>query len=1001
MSTNLASKSEGMLARDWQLEPGWYLEERNGVVFLQGAGHCWARLKQGQDWTDYTLHCRLKLVCGGIHLNYRVSEAGRYFIGVREGSLYLSKESPWGRFSELAQSQPHYRLEGWHEVSICGEGGHLQVYVDGALEIDYTESEPLPRGGIAFETLDDSLAYVEDITVTLASTQVIDLELGDLFAVQEACRPWVVGAQAQERFNEAGAALHNALLQADKGNPEVIQHLAREAEAGYRDALLSGLQVGLIDRIKHYLEEERPHLPPEQYVKLAQGLERAEAYYRQALFPDLTLKEFLKLIEKIEIDLLSGTAFPDLRVKLFEIPYSQDKGITPYPPLTDRPTLLSVVVENIGLVPVDQSFVTELYVDGELAQTWKFPSEAELLDLGPEAKIQIKPGGSRIYSHEVSFPQGGQHRFTWLVDAKDKVLESDKTNNKLEIDLVWQAPPDLVVEDIWPVGTATGGQESTWNIKVTNQGKGDAKGPFLTSFVPEVPGGSYENFWTQSLPAGKSVTFTSKQKFHAWGQRMLRAMVDVGNFVAEALPNGETNNELVKAFDLKPVDLEVKNLVLNQGLESTTFTFVVVNNGPGDATLPFKVRIWPGKVVQPYPANPANYLVQPEILTVNPLKTGHSVTLKHTVPLPAGDYPVAIEADYPDPAPVYFEPNRNNNVLIQQVHIDEKYYVKIAKVEYTGTCQDDFYIYLDRSGAYWKGHVVLKLMYQNKVIHEMNIPWNELSWGFMPGSDIDPHPDHNWTAQVAVLAYAKVGNQLIPSPAPAQQFDVHFHAAPVMTGIVPNNATPGSKVQVTITGQNLVGPNNSAYVHIGFPQYEIIIGDNNIKIKKLQVSANSVQAEFDVQSNAKLGKRAVWVSHCTPVYQHLDFDIVAATAPQPTPPPPPPPTKKPDLWIQTVWSEPALPRAGEAFTVYFIGANIGSAQSPASKVKIALSGNAKQSVEIQLPSLAPGEPFKGWWPFPSGLAAGNYYFDVYLDSENKVDELNENNNWGPLSKVIY
>jgi hypothetical protein len=154
---------EDGVADGWVLEQGWQLEKDERNIVLSGEGHSWARIERGQDWTNYSFQLRLKLIRGGIHLNYRVSDEGRYFIGLREDGFYLNKETPWGKFFELAVSDTRITFNVWHDIEIRGEGGHIQVYVDGLLEIDVIDDTPLTQGSIAFETLEESYAYVDNV----------------------------------------------------------------------------------------------------------------------------------------------------------------------------------------------------------------------------------------------------------------------------------------------------------------------------------------------------------------------------------------------------------------------------------------------------------------------------------------------------------------------------------------------------------------------------------------------------------------------------------------------------------------------------------------------------------------------------------------------------------------------------------------------------------------------------------------------------------------------
>ena len=759
------------------------------------------------------------------------------------------------------------------------------------------------------ELLDQAATHLE---AAFEFTRVAQAELADLIALRREAQQLPAGSErGREAFFQAEEVFRGAISRAEAGSMRMAKRIAIEAEASYREAILISLQEGPLRETEIRLERSSGLEQPEAYEKAAQDYERAQGLFRQARAEGIFAQEFLKLVKEIKWVTIGGSLLPDLTVELYDVPYSQIKGISPFPPLSDRPTTLSVLVKNVGMAAVDKSFSTELYVDGKLDTTFLFPSPAEMQDLQPHEKVLFKTGDTRVYSHSVTFSQGGKHNFRWMVDAKKQIQESDETekSNVLDTTVVWQGAPDLVVEYIGPVGAAVGGQKSTWKIRVRNKGSGNAGTPFPTTFWPEAAGGKQEEFRTQSLAAGNSVVFTSTQSFRVWGKRKMRAAVDPNNFVAES---NENNNELVKEFDLAKVDLAVTNFSFKQGNESTTFSFTVTNKGSGNATHPFKVRFWPGKMTGGSKWHPQTR-TQPVLLTVNGLNAGQSASRAVKVALPAGDYPVKIEADYPDPDPVYFEENRNNNVFAKPVHLDEKYYVKIAKVAYTSFCKSDFYVWLDRSGSYWKGHTVLKLVYQNKVIHENSIPPSEISRGFIPGSDIDSAPDYGWVAKAKIVPYAGVGNKLIKSIAPETPVDVHLRARPKFTSLSPTSGKRGSKVLVTITGSNLVGPDNKAHVSVGFPKYEIIIGDDKIKATVKQASSTSVTAELDIASDAKLGKRAVWVSHCTPVYDHLSFEVVGAA-----PPAPAPSTKEVVVWLK---KQPGplyggfLPYAGSIYPV--------------------------------------------------------------------------------------
>jgi len=157
-------------AQGWDLEPAWKVILDGSNQVLAGKGHFWARSNQ-YFTSDFRLSFRIKLIEGAIHLVYRLNNIGRYFIGFYSDGSYLNKQIwPEEFYNDLEQNNAKYSLNTWHQIEIVGQGDSLTFYVDGDQEWKYTDPKPLLDGSFAFETLDDSQAYVDDITVTLAST---------------------------------------------------------------------------------------------------------------------------------------------------------------------------------------------------------------------------------------------------------------------------------------------------------------------------------------------------------------------------------------------------------------------------------------------------------------------------------------------------------------------------------------------------------------------------------------------------------------------------------------------------------------------------------------------------------------------------------------------------------------------------------------------------------------------------------------------------------------
>jgi len=152
---------EDWQAQGWELEPGWIVADG----MLTGQGHKWAWPHAG-PWQDFRLQFRLNLQQGAIHLVYRLNDTGRYFIGFHEEGSYLKKQYWPETFVDLLERPVELRNLGrWHEIEISGDGPQLRFSVDGELEWQYDDPDPLLGGSFAFETLEDSVAHIDDIRV--------------------------------------------------------------------------------------------------------------------------------------------------------------------------------------------------------------------------------------------------------------------------------------------------------------------------------------------------------------------------------------------------------------------------------------------------------------------------------------------------------------------------------------------------------------------------------------------------------------------------------------------------------------------------------------------------------------------------------------------------------------------------------------------------------------------------------------------------------------------
>jgi photosystem II stability/assembly factor-like uncharacterized protein len=155
-------------ASGWGLEPGWDVSLENGNYVLSGSEHSFAR-PDVNGWTDYTIEARFKLVRGSFHFNLRENVyAGqiRYLLGVHSGGLYLGRQIG-SDFFDLSQSNVSISLNQWHSIKAVVDGNEIRVYIDDNLRLNYTDSEiPILSGISSFETLDNTIAHFDDVSVT-------------------------------------------------------------------------------------------------------------------------------------------------------------------------------------------------------------------------------------------------------------------------------------------------------------------------------------------------------------------------------------------------------------------------------------------------------------------------------------------------------------------------------------------------------------------------------------------------------------------------------------------------------------------------------------------------------------------------------------------------------------------------------------------------------------------------------------------------------------------
>ena len=156
---------EGPLKSGWSLDPGWEITQVEGNAVLEGKGHTWATIERGFPG-DFQLSFRARILNGRLHLVTHLTDHARYYIGLGTGKTTLNKQYFPDEFQEnLVVSGAVLTDRTWHQVDLISSGDVLTLLVDGVEQWSFADPELLGPGGIAFETLEQAVVQIDEITV--------------------------------------------------------------------------------------------------------------------------------------------------------------------------------------------------------------------------------------------------------------------------------------------------------------------------------------------------------------------------------------------------------------------------------------------------------------------------------------------------------------------------------------------------------------------------------------------------------------------------------------------------------------------------------------------------------------------------------------------------------------------------------------------------------------------------------------------------------------------
>jgi hypothetical protein len=519
-------------ADDWNVNASWYVvQDGDSYVFsADGAGLAW--VPGGGAWGEYVYRANTRLDRGSLVLNFNLSQTGRYLLHIRSDGLFLVKEFPVGEFTTLAQTGP-FQTSGWNHLTMGNQGGHIQVYVNRVLWIDYTDSSPLPQGTIGVSTLDGSRGAIDDVLVTALKTQL-----------------------------PAGVVQAPPPI-ADAPDPEPLGELALD-DVDFGDEPPPPPQVDLADPAVSFLVEggESASIDPGGCITVEWSVSNATAVYfrgqavaMQGLLDDCPGADTTYDLEVVAFD--GGTSQHSVTVSVSGGAGPSPSGkpdliitgayFEPDPVMSGERFSAHYSIQNQGDVP-----------SGPFTLRWHFHAATGLADCNWDID-GLDPGGASWGACSLlTYAAAGQSPTTLTVDVEGEIDEGDEGNNEATPTLYVEGEsqggqpeagqPELHISgvQISPRSPETG-QELEVTVSIFNGGDANAGG-FNLIWQPEASfvGCSWD---VAGLAAGVGNGFTctyqgySLASLHLW-----RAEVDVDN---EVIESDENNNSMQGEISVK------------------------------------------------------------------------------------------------------------------------------------------------------------------------------------------------------------------------------------------------------------------------------------------------------------------------------------------------------------------------------------------------------------------------------------------------------------------
>ncbi|MBZ0293632.1 MAG: VWA domain-containing protein [Anaerolineae bacterium] len=160
---------------EWTLRPGWEIVSINNGQALQVSNTTEAADFGDETFVDGTISARLKFDSGTVYLktHQRMDSSGYAVALSATGQVSLAREG-----AVVATGSVSINPGQWHALAFSVQSGALEVTVDGALALAYTDGNPLPAGWLSFvapdtrvidETQPASTALIDNVAIETAS----------------------------------------------------------------------------------------------------------------------------------------------------------------------------------------------------------------------------------------------------------------------------------------------------------------------------------------------------------------------------------------------------------------------------------------------------------------------------------------------------------------------------------------------------------------------------------------------------------------------------------------------------------------------------------------------------------------------------------------------------------------------------------------------------------------------------------------------------------------